>query len=93
MCRMKNPGRPGAGKCRKGERKQTLQRSAANLSGAVDSTSDRVIWDKPARDLMGAKSLYRARGSDTRLYAKQENHAFGAKGEAQGPKTILRVPM
>jgi hypothetical protein len=67
--------------------------STANLSGAVESTSDRVIWDKPARDLMSAKSLYRVRGSDTRLYAKQENQAFEAKGEAQGQKTILRVPM
>ena len=42
---------------------------------------------------MSAKSQYRARGYDTRLYAKQENQAFKAKGEAQGQKTILRVPM
>jgi hypothetical protein len=67
--------------------------SAADLSGAVESTRDRVIWDKPARDLMSAKSLYRARGSDTRLYAKQQNQAFKAKGEAQGQMTILRVLM
>jgi hypothetical protein len=48
----KSRARPGAGRCRKDERKQILRRRVVNVSSAVETRGDHVLWDKPVRSLM-----------------------------------------
>jgi hypothetical protein len=51
--RVKSLGQdPGAGECRKDERKQTLRRRVVNLSSTVETRGDHVLWDEPVRSLI-----------------------------------------